>query len=55
MQLHVGDRYSDESGEWEVVSRPVSLRGGKGMLTGPRCRVSQRPNTRRLGPTSGSR
>jgi len=24
MQLQVGDRYSDETGEWEVVSRPVS-------------------------------
>jgi hypothetical protein len=31
MQLQVGDRYSDETGEWEVVSRPVSLRGGKGV------------------------
>jgi hypothetical protein len=29
MQLQVGDRYSDETGEWEVVSRPVSFRGGK--------------------------
>jgi hypothetical protein len=25
MQLQVGDRYTDEAGEWEVVARPVSL------------------------------
>jgi hypothetical protein len=25
MQLQVGDRYSDETGEWEVVTRPVSF------------------------------
>jgi hypothetical protein len=29
MQLQVGDRYTDKAGEWEVVSRPVSFRGGK--------------------------
>jgi hypothetical protein len=29
MQLQNGDRYTDETGEWEVVSRPVSFRGGK--------------------------
>jgi hypothetical protein len=29
MQLQVGDRYTHEAGEWEVVSRPVSFRGGK--------------------------
>jgi hypothetical protein len=29
MQIQIGDRYTDEAGEWEVVSRPVSFRGGK--------------------------
>jgi hypothetical protein len=25
----VGDRFTDETGEWEIISRPVSFRGGK--------------------------
>jgi hypothetical protein len=29
MQLQVGDRFSDESGEWEVVGRPYATAGGK--------------------------
>jgi hypothetical protein len=29
MQLQVGDRFSDESGEWEVVARPYTTAGGK--------------------------
>ena len=29
MQLQVGDRFSDESGEWEVVGHPYSTVGGK--------------------------
>ena len=29
MQLQVGDRLSDESGEWEVVGRPYTTAGGK--------------------------
>jgi hypothetical protein len=29
MQLEVGDRFSDESGEWEVIGRPYSTVGGK--------------------------
>jgi len=28
-QLHVGDRFSDESGEWEVIGRPYTTAGGK--------------------------
>ena len=27
--LGAGDRYGDETGEWEVVGRPVSFLGGK--------------------------
>jgi hypothetical protein len=29
MQLQVGDRLSDESGEWEVVGRHYTTAGGK--------------------------
>jgi hypothetical protein len=29
MQLHVGDRLADETGEWEVVGRPYTTAGGK--------------------------
>jgi hypothetical protein len=29
MQLQPGDRFSDEEGEWEVIARPWTTRGGK--------------------------
>jgi len=29
MDLHVGDRFTDESGEWEVIGRPYTTAGGK--------------------------
>jgi hypothetical protein len=29
MQLRVGDRYSDETGEWEIVIHPYPTGGGK--------------------------
>ncbi|MGH7302620.1 MAG: hypothetical protein ACRELZ_04980 [Candidatus Rokuibacteriota bacterium] len=29
MQLQIGDRLSDETGEWEVVNRPHTTAGGK--------------------------
>jgi hypothetical protein len=29
MQLRVGDRFTDETGEWEVASRPYGMAGGK--------------------------
>jgi len=29
MRLQVGDRISDESGEWEVIGRPYTTAGGK--------------------------
>ncbi len=29
MQLHVGDRFTDETGEWEIISRPYGTVGGK--------------------------
>jgi hypothetical protein len=41
MQLEVGDRFSDESGEWEIVGRPYSTVGGK--KTEVRVRRSDKP------------
>lgn len=38
--LQVGDRFSDETGEWEVASRPYSTEGGKRIHTHVR-RVDQ--------------
>jgi hypothetical protein len=29
MQLEVGDRLADETGEWEVIGRPYTTAGGK--------------------------
>ena len=29
MQFQIGDRLSDETGEWEVVNRPHTTAGGK--------------------------
>jgi hypothetical protein len=29
MELQVGDRFSDETGEWEVVAHPYMGAGGK--------------------------
>ena len=29
MQLQVGDRFNDESGEWEAIGRPYTTAGGK--------------------------
>jgi hypothetical protein len=41
MQLQIGDRYADEAGEWELVNRPVSFRGGKS-VRGARSRAGAR-------------
>ena len=29
MQLQIGDCFTDETGEWEIVSRPYTTAGGK--------------------------
>jgi hypothetical protein len=29
MHLRVGDRFTDERGEWQIVDRPYSMAGGK--------------------------
>jgi hypothetical protein len=40
MHLQVGDRFSDETGEWEVASRPYSTAGGESVHASVR-RVDQ--------------
>ena len=29
MELQVGDRLADETGEWEIIARPYTTAGGK--------------------------
>jgi hypothetical protein len=29
MELRVGDRLTDETGEWEIIGRPYTTAGGK--------------------------
>ena len=29
MQLQIGDRLADETGDWEVIGRPYTITGGK--------------------------
>jgi hypothetical protein len=29
MELRIGDRLTDETGEWEIISRPYTTAGGK--------------------------
>jgi hypothetical protein len=31
MEIQVGDRFTDEEGEWEVVSQPATLHGAKSL------------------------
>ena len=43
MQLQVGDRFVDETGEWEVVNRPHTTAGGK--IAHARARKVDQPAT----------
>jgi hypothetical protein len=36
MDIQIGDRFTDEEGEWEVVSHPATLHGAKSLRTGVR-------------------
>ena len=31
MDIQIGDRFTDEEGEWEVVSHPATLHGAKSL------------------------
>ena len=48
LHLQVGDRFSDETGEWEIASRPYSTAGGKRstlafgeLISPPRCGIGR--------------
>jgi hypothetical protein len=41
MQLRIGDRLVDETGEWEVVSQPYTTAGGKNARARVQRAVSQ--------------
>lgn len=47
MQLQVGDKFRDESGEWEVIAHPYATGGGKS--TNVRVQRVDTPGVRR-GP-----
>ena len=44
MELRVGDRLTDETGEWEVIGRPYTTAGGK----------DARVRVQRVGKTGGT-
>jgi hypothetical protein len=37
LKLQTGDRFSDETGEWEIASPPCLTAGGKSVHTRVRC------------------
>jgi hypothetical protein len=47
MNLHLGDRLTDETGEWKVASRPYVTSAGKDAHV--RVRGSASPRSRRSG------
>ncbi len=40
MQLQIGDRLTDATGEWEVIGRPYTTNGGKNAHVGSSGRTS---------------
>jgi hypothetical protein len=48
MELQIGDRLTDGSGEWEIIGRPYSSSAGK--IASARVRRSARPTSPRFGP-----
>lgn len=43
MELQIGDRLTDETGEWEIIGRPYSSAGGK--IVHARARKPDQPAT----------
>jgi hypothetical protein len=46
METQIGDRFTDEEGEWEVVSHPVTLYAPRVYVHGSDGRNSLRPGAR---------
>jgi hypothetical protein len=47
METQIGDRFTDEEGEWEVVSHPATLYGAKSLRA--RVRRTEQPGGRARG------
>jgi hypothetical protein len=47
MELRVGDRLVDETGDWEVISRPYTTAGGKDARVRVRVGTSERVAVKR--------
>jgi hypothetical protein len=45
MEIQIGDRFTDEEGEWEVVSHPAALHGAKRLRA--RVRRAEQPGGER--------
>jgi hypothetical protein len=45
MEIEIGDRFTDEEGEWEAVSHPATLHGAKSLRA--RVRRMEQPATER--------
>jgi hypothetical protein len=45
MEIQIGDRFTDEEGEWEVVSHPAALHGAKSLRA--RVRRTEQPAAER--------
>jgi hypothetical protein len=49
MEIEIGDRFTDEEGEWEVVSHPATLHGAKSLRA--RVRRVEQPNSQQPSAT----
>ena len=54
MQLQVGDRISDETGEWEVVNRPHTMAGAKSAHVRVHAWISRRSPRSARGVLTGA-
>src|SRR5207249_233283 len=54
MQLQIGDRTTDSTGEWEVVGRPYTTNGGKNAHVRVPTRTLARRGCSRRRPSGGS-
>ena len=44
MEIQIGDRFTDHDFEWEVVTHPAALHGGKSLRARIQCPDFQSPN-----------
>jgi hypothetical protein len=46
MEIQIGDRFADHDFEWEVITHPTALRGGKSLRATIQRRDCPSPNAR---------